>query len=86
MFFTNNETKAQIVEWFNPTLKNCIWRYFTYQNRQRYVKALLALVGSYNKAYHRSIGTALEHVSETNAQEVWHRLYRKDFVKRSAQV
>ena len=61
-------------------------RYFTYQNSQRYVEALPALVESYNTAYHRSIGTAPDRVSEINAQEVWHRLYGKDFVKRSAQV
>ena len=41
---------------------------------------------SYNKAYHRSIGTAPERVTQTNAQEILHRLYGKDFVKRSAQV
>ena len=41
---------------------------------------------SYNKAYHRSIGTAPERVTQINAQEIWHRLYGKDFVKRSAQV
>ena len=41
---------------------------------------------SYNKACHRSIGTAPERVTHTNAQEIWHRLYGKAFVKRSAQV
>ena len=41
---------------------------------------------SYNKAYHRSIGTVPKRVTQTNAQEIWHRFYRKDFVKRSAQV
>ena len=50
------------------------------------MEALPALVKSYNKAYHRSIGTAPERVTQTNAQEIWHRLYGKDFVKRSAQV
>ena len=63
-----------------------MWRYFTYQNGRRYLEALPALVDSYNKAYHRSIGTAPERVTHTNFQEIWHRLYGKDFVKRSAQV
>ena len=76
-FVTYNETKAQIVERFNRTLKNRIWRYFTFQNRRRYLEALLALVDSYNKAYHHSIGTAPERVTQTNAQELWHRLYGK---------
>ena len=77
-FVTCNETKAQIVERFN--------RYFTYQNGRRYVEALQGLVDGYNKAFHRSIGTAPERVTQSNAQEIWHRLYGKDFVKRSAQV
>ena len=85
-FVTYNETEAQIVERFNRTLKNRMWRYFTYQNRRRYLDALPALVESYNKAYHRSIGTAPERLTQTNAQEIRHRLYGKDFVKRSAQV
>ena len=85
-FVTYNETKAQIVERFNRTLKNRMWRYFTFQNGRRYVEALPALVEGYDKAYHRSIGTAPERVTQTNAQEIWHRLYGKDFVKRSARV
>ena len=85
-FVTYNETKAQVVERFNLTLKNRMWRYFTCQNSQRYLDAFAALLESYNKAYHRSIGTAPDRVSETNAQEVRHQLYGKDFVKRSGQV
>ena len=85
-FVSYNETNAQIVERFNRTMKNLMWPYFTYQNRQRYVEVLPALVESYNKAYHHCILTAPERVSQTNAQEVWHRLYGKYFVKLNAQV
>ena len=81
-----NEIKAQIVERFNRTLKNRMWRYFTFQNGRRFVEALPALVEGYNKVYHRSIGTASERVTQTNAQEIWHRFYGKDFVKRIARV
>ena len=42
-FVPNNETKAQIVERFTRTLKNRMWRYCTYENRRRYLEALLAL-------------------------------------------
>ena len=60
--------------------------YFTFQNGSRYVEALQALVEGYNKAYHLSIRTAPERVTPANAQEIWHRLYGKDFVKRSTRV
>ena len=85
-FVTYYETNAQIVERLNRTMKNLMWPYFTYQNRQLYVEFLPALVENYNKAYHRCILTAPEHVSQTNAQEVWHRLYGNYFVKLNAQV
>ena len=74
------------MERFNRTLKNRMWRYLTFQNGRRYVEILSALVEGYNKAYHRSIGTAPERVTQINAQEIWHRLYGKDFVKRSTRV
>ena len=85
-FVTYNETKAQIVERFNRTLKNRMWRYFTFQNGRRYVEVLPSLVEGYNKAYHPSIGTAPERVTRINAQDIWHRFYGKDFVKRSTRV
>ena len=50
------------------------------------MEALPALVEGCSKAYNRSIGTSPERVTQTNAQEIWHRLYGKDFVKRSARV
>ena len=85
-FLTYNETKAQIVERFNRTPKNRMWRYFKFQNGRSYVEALPALVEGYNKTYHRSIGTAPERVTQADAQEIWHRFYGKDFVKRSTRV
>ena len=50
------------------------------------MEILPALVEGYNKAYHRSIGTSPERVTQINAQEIWHRLYGKDLVKRSTRV
>ena len=57
-FVTYNETKAQIVERFNRTLKTRMWRFFTQVNSYRYLDDLDDLVDSYNSSRHRSIGTA----------------------------
>ena len=58
-FHTQNfDTKASIAEKFIRTLKEKLWRYFTYTNSRKYVKVLPALVESYNNTYHRSIRRA----------------------------
>ena len=71
----NEETKASIVERFNRTLKTCMWKYFTKHQTLRYVDVLQDLVESYNRNYHRSIGTTPLQANETNQEDVWQRLY-----------
>lgn len=75
-FVTQNEDiKASIVERFNRTLKEKLWRYFTKKNTLRYVEVLQPMVQSYNRSYHRSIKRAPADVSTTNQEEVWQTLY-----------
>jgi Integrase core domain/Chromo (CHRromatin Organisation MOdifier) domain len=75
-FVTENEDiKASIVERFNRTLKEKMWRYFTKKNTLRYVEVLPALVRNYNHSYHRSIQRTPAEVDETNQEEVWQTLY-----------
>ena len=76
-FFTteNEEIKAAIVERFNRTLKEKMWRYFTRNDTTRYTDVLPQIVLAYNRAYHRSIGAAPADVNETNEEDIWYRLY-----------
>ena len=55
LYSTNSEVKASIVERFNRTLKEKMWRYFEYSNDYKYIDILDDLIDSYNKTYHRSI-------------------------------
>lgn len=81
-FFTsNNETKAAVVERFNRTLKERMWKYFTLKNTRRYIDVLPQLVDSYNNSWHRSIKRKPIEVNEFNAHEVWNTLYGKNLVK-----
>ena len=58
-FVTHNvETKASVVERFQRTLKERMWRYFTHRQTQRYVDVLQDLVRAYNARKHRTIGMA----------------------------
>ena len=71
----NEDIKAAVVERFNRTLKERIWRYFTKNNTSRYVSALPSIVSSYNRNFHRSIGMSPSQVNSRNQEEVWNRLY-----------
>ena len=84
-FFTsNNETKAAVVERFNRTLKNRMWKYFSANNTRRYIDVLPQLLESYNHTWHRSIKRTPAEVNEDNAQDVWQTLYGK-LVKKKEQ-
>lgn len=54
----NPDIKAAIVERFNRTLKERMWRYFTYSRQKRYIDVLQNIVSAYNNATHSSIKMA----------------------------
>ncbi|CAF0918376.1 unnamed protein product [Brachionus calyciflorus] len=54
-YTTNSELKDSVVERFNRTFKEKMWRYFTYKNNNDYTKVLDNLVDSYNNTFHRTI-------------------------------
>jgi hypothetical protein len=76
-FFTteNEDVKASIVERFNRTLKEKMWRYFTKTNALRYVDVIPRLIRNYNYSYHRSIRMAPAQVTASNQEVVWNTLY-----------
>ena len=71
----NEDIKAAVVERFNRTLKNKMWRYFTHAKTQKYIDVLDEMIDSYNNTYHRSIGMAPNQVTPDNMQTVMDRLY-----------
>lgn len=73
----NPVVKAAVVERFNRTLKNRMWRYFTFSRSKRYVDILQQLVQSYNKSYHRTIKTTPASVTLENANEIRNILHKK---------
>ena len=71
----NEDIKAAVVERFNRTLKNKMWRYFTYSKSQKYIDVLDELLDSYNNTHHRSIGMAPSQVTDDKTQEIVDKLY-----------
>lgn len=75
-FFTSSDTKSSIVERFNRTLKNRMFKYFTANRTLRYIDKLQDFVSAYNDRVHRSIGIAPNRVVPSNEQDVWNYQYR----------
>ena len=75
-FVTLGDTKASLVERWHRTLKQRMYRYFTAHNTLRWWDVLPQLIRNYNNAFHRSIGMTPSNVKESNAEQVWNRLYR----------
>ncbi len=82
-FSTAGDTKASVVERFNRTFKQRLYRYMTTYNTPSYLSTLPSLVHGYNASFHRrSIDMAPREVDEDNAREVWERLYRSNKKKK----
>ena len=82
-FFTvNSGLKASVVERFNRTFKNKMYKYFTAESTLTYIDVLPRLVKSYLNTYHRSIKMKPTQVTEAHEAKVWDTLYRSDVQKR----
>ena len=81
-FSTSGDTKASVVERFNRTLKQRMYRYFTVNNTLNFVPVLQTFVKSYNRSYHRSIQMAPDQVTEANSRQVYANLYKNKKVNK----
>ena len=70
-FVTSSDTKCSIVERFNRTLKNRMFKYFTANNTLSYLDILQDIVKGYNEKRHRSIGVAPNNVNSENEEEIF---------------
>ena len=52
LYSTENEEKSGIVEWWNRTTKNIMWKYFTAINKQKYIDVLPSMAERYNNTCH----------------------------------
>ena len=84
IYISQSKYKASIVERFNRTLKEKMYRYFTLQkdnkelvgfHKKRFLNILPQLVENYNNSYHRSIKMKPTQVSSKNEAQVFNNLY-----------
>ena len=74
-YATHSEYKASVVERFNRTLKNKLYRVFTYRNSFKYLDILGSVLKSYNDSVHRSTGFAPSQVTPLHQGVIFERLY-----------
>ena len=77
MFYsTENEEKSCVIERFNRTIKEKIFKYFSANNTRKYVDVLELLVDQYNNTIHSAIKMTPKEASRNeNENKVWRNLY-----------
>ena len=75
---TFNEGKAVVIERFNRTLKDIMWKYLTANNTRFYLDALDQMVKNYNDKVHSTIKmTPKEASKDINRGKVYFNIIRK---------
>ncbi|KAL6419026.1 hypothetical protein ACFW04_011615 [Cataglyphis niger] len=74
-YSTYSVMKASIVERFNRTLKNSMWKYFTLNGTYKWIDALPRLVKEYNARKHRTIGARPVDVTPAIAEKLLNTVY-----------
>ena len=76
LYSTKNEEKLSVVERWNRTMKNIMWKYFTANNTQKNIDVLPSMVDKNNSTYHRSLKmTPSDARNPANYQHIHNALY-----------
>ena len=72
MYFTENEEKSCVIERFNRTINEKMFKYFSANNTRKYIDVLDLLVDQYNNTIYSSITmTPIEASREVIENKVW---------------
>ena len=76
LYHTENEEKSSVVERWNRTMKNKMWKMFSANNNTVFADKIDKLVNDYNNTRHSSIKmTPVEASKKKNKKTVWSNLY-----------
>ena len=73
----NPDVKCSVVERAHRTVKNRIYKYFTYRNTYRYIDVLPKLVRAYNATVHSATGMAPARETDSFVLAIWRRMNDK---------
>lgn len=82
----DREVKCALVERLNKTLKQLIWRYFSWSNTRQWIKVLPHLVKGYNLRPHSAHGLPPASVTVENQDEVFQTLYPQHTQKEQEKI
>ena len=72
LYSTENEEKSSVVERWNRTMKEKMFKYFSANSTRKYINILDEMVNNYNNTKHSSIKmTPLEASDKKNKNKVW---------------
>ena len=75
-YYTENKEKASVVERWNRTIKEKLWKMFTLNNNTVYWDKIDKILDDYSNTYHTSIKmTPVEASKQENRDKVWYNLY-----------
>ena len=76
LYCTENEEKSCVIERFNRTIKETMFKYFFANNTRKFVDVLDLLVDQHNNTIHSSMKmTPKEASRKENENKVWRNLY-----------
>ena len=76
LYSTENEEKSSIIERWNRTMKEQMFKYFTANSTRKYIDVLESMVNKYNNTRHSSIKmTPTKASTKANETIVWKNLY-----------
>lgn len=81
-YSTYSILKASVVERFNRTLKNKMWKKFSLQGSYKWINILDALVKEYNRTKHRTIKMAPNNVNCNNEKLILQTVYNRPTIWR----
>ena len=82
LYSTENEEKSSVVERFNRTIKQMMWKMFSANNNTIYVDKIGELLKNYNSSWHRSVQMSPVAASDIkNKHQVFANLYSNEIYK-----
>ena len=73
----NPDVKCAVVESAHRTIRERLYKYFTYKNTFRYIDVLPKFVRAYNDTVHSTPGMVPSHVTDSDILAIWKKMEAK---------